>query len=51
VRERQVLGCEFEGERYDIGDKVGFVRATVAFALKRPDLRDKVLEYLRSAIH
>jgi UTP--glucose-1-phosphate uridylyltransferase len=51
VRERQVLGCEFEGERYDIGDKFGFVRATVAFALKRPDLRDKVLEYLKSAIH
>jgi UTP--glucose-1-phosphate uridylyltransferase len=51
VRERQVLGCEFEGERYDIGDKVGFVRATVAFALKRPDLRDKVLEYLRYLIH
>ncbi|HXK29701.1 MAG TPA: UTP--glucose-1-phosphate uridylyltransferase GalU [Candidatus Binatia bacterium] len=51
VRERQVLGCEFEGERYDIGDKFGFVRATVAYALKRPDLRDKVLEYLRYLIH
>jgi len=51
VRERQVFGCEFEGERYDIGDKFGFVRATVAFALKRPDLRDKVLEYLKSAKH
>ena len=48
VREREIFGCEFVGDRYDIGDKVGFVRATVAYALKRPDLRDKVLEYLKS---
>ena len=51
VRERKVYGCVFQGERYDIGDKFGFVRATVAYALKRPDLRDKVIEYLKSAIH
>jgi UTP--glucose-1-phosphate uridylyltransferase len=49
VRERKIYGCEFSGDRYDIGDKFGFVRATVAYALKRPDLRDKVLEYLKSA--
>ncbi|MEO6163258.1 MAG: UTP--glucose-1-phosphate uridylyltransferase GalU [Candidatus Binatia bacterium] len=48
VRERKIFGCEFVGERYDIGDKFGFVRATVAYALKRPDLRDKVLQYLKS---
>ena len=48
VRERKIFGCEFVGDRYDIGDKFGFVRATVAYALKRPDLRDKVLEYLKS---
>jgi UTP--glucose-1-phosphate uridylyltransferase len=50
VRERKVYGCEFQGERYDIGDKFGFVRATVAYALKRPDLRDRVIEYLKTAI-
>jgi UTP--glucose-1-phosphate uridylyltransferase len=49
LRERKIYGCEFTGDRYDIGDKFGFVRATVAYALKRPDLRDKVLEYLKSA--
>src|SRR5678816_1313265 len=48
VRERKIFGCEFLGDRYDIGDKFGFVRATVAYALKRPDLRDKVLEYLKT---
>ena len=47
LRERKIYGCEFTGDRYDIGDKFGFVRATVAYALKRPDLRDKVLEYLK----
>ncbi len=51
VRERKIFGCEFVGDRYDIGDKFGFVRATVAFALKRPDLRDKVLEYLKSILN
>ena len=48
ARRRKMFGCVFAGERYDIGDKFGFVRATVAYALKRPDLKDKVTEYLRS---
>jgi len=50
VQDRKVFGCEFQGERYDIGDKLGFVRATIAYALKRPDLRDRVVEYLRTTI-
>lgn len=51
ARRRKMYGCVFAGERYDIGDKFGFVRATVAYALKRPDLKDKVTEYLRSFAH
>jgi UTP--glucose-1-phosphate uridylyltransferase len=51
VRERQVFGCQFLGDRYDIGDKFGFVRATVAYALKRPDLKTKVKDYLQSVVH
>jgi UTP--glucose-1-phosphate uridylyltransferase len=51
VRERQVFGCQFLGDRYDIGDKFGFVRATVAYALKRPDLKTKVKDYLKSVVH
>jgi UTP--glucose-1-phosphate uridylyltransferase len=50
VKERKVFGCEFAGDRYDIGDKFGFVRATVAYALKRPDLKDKVIEYLKAIV-
>jgi UTP--glucose-1-phosphate uridylyltransferase len=50
VRDRKIFGCEFVGDRYDIGDKFGFVRATVAYALKRPDLKDKVAAYLKSVV-
>jgi UTP--glucose-1-phosphate uridylyltransferase len=50
VGKRQVFGCEFVGDRYDIGDKFGFVRATVAYALKRADLKVKVKDYLKSVV-
>lgn len=36
----------FEGKRYDVGNKLGFLQATVEFALKRDDLRDDFREYL-----
>jgi UTP--glucose-1-phosphate uridylyltransferase len=37
----------FEGRRYDVGSKIGFLEATVDFALKRDDLRESFREYLR----
>lgn len=37
----------FEGERYDVGDKMGFLRATIEFALRRDDLKDEFGEYLK----
>ena len=43
---RDMYAYVFEGRRYDLGDKQGFLQATVDFALKRPDLRDKFLEYI-----
>jgi UTP--glucose-1-phosphate uridylyltransferase len=36
----------FEGKRYDVGNKLGFLEATVEFALRREDLREEFLEYL-----
>jgi UTP--glucose-1-phosphate uridylyltransferase len=44
---RAVFAVEFEGVRYDTGDKLGFLKATVAFALARPDLAAPFREYLR----
>jgi UTP--glucose-1-phosphate uridylyltransferase len=48
ARQKKVYGYEFEGNHYDIGDKMGFVRATVAYALKRVELKEQVKSYLRS---
>ncbi|WP_252312089.1 UTP--glucose-1-phosphate uridylyltransferase GalU [Sinobaca sp. H24] len=47
---QEVLAYEFKGQRYDVGDKFGFVKATVDFALERDDLKDAVQEYLESVI-
>ncbi len=41
-------GYRFEGQRYDCGDKVGFLEANIAFALARPEMRDAVRAILRS---
>ncbi|MGJ9383950.1 UTP--glucose-1-phosphate uridylyltransferase GalU [Salipaludibacillus sp. CF4.18] len=46
--EQVVLAYEFTGDRYDVGDKLGFVKATVDFALQRDDLKKDVLDYLES---
>ncbi|MBI3057697.1 MAG: UTP--glucose-1-phosphate uridylyltransferase GalU [Deltaproteobacteria bacterium] len=51
ARQRKVYGYEFEGEHYDIGDKLGFIRATVAYALKRPELKEQTREYLQAVIN
>ncbi|WP_059106094.1 UTP--glucose-1-phosphate uridylyltransferase GalU [Shouchella shacheensis] len=46
--EQAILAYQFAGTRYDVGDKLGFVQATIDFALKRPDLREDVIKYLES---
>jgi UTP--glucose-1-phosphate uridylyltransferase len=48
LRSRPIYGYKFEGKRYDAGDKLGFLMATVEFAMKRPDLGQPFREYLRS---
>ena len=51
LKERQALyGYAFEGKRYDTGDKLGFIKATIDFALKRPELETELLEYLQTII-
>jgi UTP--glucose-1-phosphate uridylyltransferase len=42
----EVYGYRFRGQRYDCGSKAGFLQATVAFGLSRPDLRDEFGAYL-----
>lgn len=45
-----VYAYDFEGIRYDVGDKFGFIKATIDFALNREDLREQVQEYLRELV-
>jgi len=47
AREEGLLGYRFEGQRYDAGDRVGYLKANVAYALKRSELRDQLLPWLR----
>ena len=49
LRTRQpIFALEFQGKRHDTGEKLGFLKATVEFALARPDLSDAFRTYLKS---
>ena len=48
LKEESIFGYTFEGERFDAGDKLGMLQATVEFALKRSDLGPQFREYLKS---
>lgn len=45
-----VYAYDFEGIRYDAGDKFGFIKATVEYALEREELRDKLQVYLKELV-
>jgi UTP--glucose-1-phosphate uridylyltransferase len=49
-KQQTVYGCQFEGTRYDCGDKLGFLKATIDMALKREDLGKDLEEYLRARL-
>ena len=46
-KKEAMYAYNFEGRRYDVGDKLGFLEATVDFALKRDELKDGFLDYLK----
>ena len=49
-KQEAIYAYNFEGKRYDVGDKLGFLEATIDFALKRDNLRDDLLNYMRKII-
>jgi UTP--glucose-1-phosphate uridylyltransferase len=49
-KEQSVLAYKFEGNRYDIGDKIGFIKATIDTALQRNDIKEEIFEYLRGIV-
>ncbi|HET6439471.1 MAG TPA: UTP--glucose-1-phosphate uridylyltransferase GalU [Anaeromyxobacter sp.] len=50
AREEGLLGYRFEGDRYDAGDRLGYLKANVMYALKRPDLAAPLREFLRGVV-
>lgn len=47
MKNAKIYAYDFEGYRYDIGDKFGYVKATIDFALERDDLKEKVMNYIK----
>jgi UTP--glucose-1-phosphate uridylyltransferase len=47
LKKRPIYGCRIDGVRHDTGNKLGFLRAVVYFALRRPDLAEPFRQYLR----
>ncbi|HBS27808.1 MAG TPA: UTP--glucose-1-phosphate uridylyltransferase [Gammaproteobacteria bacterium] len=47
LKSERVLAYEFEGTRYDCGDKLGYLQATVEYALRHPELKHEFAEYLK----
>ncbi|ELC8398746.1 UTP--glucose-1-phosphate uridylyltransferase GalU [Clostridium perfringens] len=48
MEQEAMYAYDFEGRRYDVGDKLGFLEATVEYALRRPELREGFIEYLNN---
>ena len=46
-----VYAYDFEGKRYDVGDKFGFIKATIDFALDREDLYDQVSKHIQDIVN
>jgi UTP--glucose-1-phosphate uridylyltransferase len=51
IGEQPFHGLRYEGRRFDCGDKVGFLEAQIAFALKRPELADAVRGFLKTYVN
>lgn len=47
---QRVFAYDFEGKRYDVGEKIGFVKTTIEFALKDPELQEEVMEFIKSIV-
>lgn len=50
AHERALIGFKFEGSRYDLGDKLGFLQANIEYGLQDPEIGDDVRAFLRQKI-
>ena len=47
---KRVFAYDFEGKRYDVGEKFGFVQTTIEMALQHPELRDDMLVMMKKIL-
>ncbi|WP_312470563.1 UTP--glucose-1-phosphate uridylyltransferase GalU [Neobacillus sp.] len=47
---QRVFAYDFEGKRYDVGEKIGFVKTTIEFALQEPSLREEILTFMNEIL-
>ena len=50
LRDEPVIAYQFMGKRYDCGSKLGYLEATVEYAMKHPELRRAFADYLRAFV-
>ncbi|PFP30857.1 UTP--glucose-1-phosphate uridylyltransferase [Bacillus sp. AFS073361] len=48
---QRVFAYDFEGKRYDVGEKLGFIQTTIEFALQRKDLKPELLKYMEQIVN
>lgn len=47
---QRVFAYEFEGKRYDVGEKIGFIKTTIEFALQNEELRDDLIQFIEQVL-
>lgn len=51
LKHEDMYAYNFKGKRYDVGDKLGFLEATIEYALRKPQLNEEFKKYLRSVVN
>lgn len=50
LQHQSIFGCRFDGHRFDCGDKAGFQKANLAYAMEREDIRNELIPFLKEMI-
>ena len=51
LKEQPVYACQFEGKRYDTGDKLGYIETIIDFALRDEQLHEELMTFLQKKVH
>jgi UTP--glucose-1-phosphate uridylyltransferase len=50
IQKEEIFACEIQGERFDVGTPMGFLKANIAFGMEREEYREELLDFIRSKI-